>query len=107
EDPATGNPRPTSPVEKLRQDLDRLQGAADDKSLTVLLTMSALSQRDLGAWQAAEDLRLSTDRARSTMEGAIQRVWTVYSSVIQALDDTIKTAKAADRSVAADVRTRP
>ncbi|NUO96387.1 MAG: hypothetical protein HOW59_00480, partial [Nonomuraea sp.] len=28
EDPATGNPRPTSPVEKLRQDLDRLQGAA-------------------------------------------------------------------------------
>ncbi|MEU8354791.1 hypothetical protein AB0C27_02155 [Nonomuraea sp. NPDC048882] len=106
EDPATGTPRPSSPVERLRQDLDRLKGAGRDTGLKILLDRAALDQRALGAWQAADDLRATTDKAHAALGGAIERLWTVYASVIQALDATVQTAKGADRSLASDRQAR-
>ena len=106
EDPATGKPRPSSPVEVLREDLERLQGKGKDTSLRTLVTLSALEERDFGAWQAANDLWKTTQTAKSTLDAAIQRVYTVYASVVQALDETVKTAKAADQSIARDLGTR-
>jgi hypothetical protein len=100
EDPATGKPRPSSPVEVLRRDLERLEGAGTAKSLKVLLDLSELSERDLGAWQAAQDLLSTTTTAQTTLGGAINRVYSVYSAVVQALDDHVKAAKATDRSIA-------
>ncbi|MEV0313330.1 hypothetical protein B0I32_102619 [Nonomuraea fuscirosea] len=106
EDPATGTPRPSSPVERLRQDLDRLKGAGQDTGLKLLLDRARLDQRELGAWQAADDLRATTDKAHAALGGAIDRLYTVYESVIQALDATVQTAKGADRSLASDRRAR-
>ncbi|MFC4006054.1 hypothetical protein ACFOY2_02390 [Nonomuraea purpurea] len=104
-DPDTGKPRPSSPIEQLREDLDRLKGKGEGQGLKVLLTLSALKDQDLGAWQAANDLWVTTERAKTTVDGAIQRVFTVYEAVVQALDDTVKTATGADKSSADNLRT--
>ncbi|MEV4356554.1 hypothetical protein AB0L65_36285 [Nonomuraea sp. NPDC052116] len=106
EDPATGRPLPSSPVEQLRQDLKRLQGEVGGQSLKVRLTLAGLSDRDLGSWQAAADMKATTDKAQSTLDAAINRVYSVYAAVVQALDDTVKTAKGADQSIAGGLRTR-
>ncbi|SEF80091.1 hypothetical protein SAMN05444920_101700 [Nonomuraea solani] len=107
EDPATGKARPTSPVERLRADLARLQGEGEGTTgIKALLDLSRLDQRDLGSWEAADDLLATTVQAQATLEGATRRVWTVYAAVVEALDQTVKSAKAADGSVANDLRTR-
>ncbi|MEO3804970.1 hypothetical protein [Nonomuraea sp. B1E8] len=98
EDPASGKTLPTSPVEQLRHDLERLQGETGGQSLKVRLTLAALSERDLGAWQAATDFKATTDMAQSTLGAAVERVYSVYAAVLQALDETVKTAKNADQA---------
>ncbi|MBF8193179.1 hypothetical protein ITP53_47430 [Nonomuraea sp. K274] len=100
EDPAGGKPPPTSPVERLRQDFERLRGEGGEPSLKVRLIESGLTDQDLGRWQAAADFKATTDTAKTTLDSAIERIYTVYAAVIQALDDTVKTAKGADRSIA-------
>ncbi|MEV0380469.1 hypothetical protein [Nonomuraea sp. NPDC050643] len=102
---ASGKPLPTSPVEILRQDLRRLQGEGG-RSLKVLLDLAGVSDKDLGAWQAAADLHQTTTRAQNTLGTAIGRVYSTYEAVVQALDDTVKTAKGADRAVADKVGKR-
>ncbi|MET8866846.1 hypothetical protein ABZW11_28220 [Nonomuraea sp. NPDC004580] len=103
EDPASGRPLPSSPIERLRQDLERLQGAAGE-SLKVRLQFARLTEQDLGTWQAATDLKYTTDQAQTTLDQVITRVTQVYEAVVQALDETVKTAKNADRSIAGGVR---
>ncbi|GAA3534015.1 hypothetical protein GCM10022419_011710 [Nonomuraea rosea] len=105
EDPATGNPLPTSPVEELRRDLEELQGA-NGHGLEVLLSFCKLDERDLGNWTAANDMRATTDKAQGTLSEAVQRVLTTYSSVVTALNDTVKTAKNADQAITDGLRTR-
>ncbi|NBF00536.1 hypothetical protein FE391_46775 [Nonomuraea sp. KC401] len=103
EDPGTGKALPTSPVEQLRRDLERLQGETGGQSLKVRLQLAALSDRELGTWQAAADFKMTTDKAQSTLTSAVDRVYQVYSAVMQALDDTVRTAKNADRAAAGDL----
>ncbi|MEV5324657.1 hypothetical protein AB0K67_10915 [Nonomuraea sp. NPDC052634] len=103
EDPQSGRPLLSSPVERLRQDLERLQGAAGE-SLQVRLTRAQLTERELGTWQAAMDLKFTTDQAYRTIDEAIGRITQVYAAVVQALDETVKTAKSADQAIAGGVR---
>jgi hypothetical protein len=105
-DPGSGKPRPTSPIERLRLDMERLRGGGEDQSLKILLELSSLDQRDFGIWQAADDLRTTAATAHTTIGSAVQRLWTVYAAVIQALDDHVKTVKGADLSIASDMRTQ-
>ncbi|WP_166427799.1 hypothetical protein, partial [Nonomuraea mesophila] len=98
EDPASGKTLPTSPVEQLRHDLERLQGATGEPSLQVHLTFTELTERDLGGWQAAADFKHTTDQVHLTLKETIERVSIVYASVLQALDETVKTAKNADQA---------
>jgi hypothetical protein len=102
EDPASGRPLPTSPVAQLRRDLERLQGETGGQSLKVRLTLAALGDRELGAWQAAADFKATTDKAQLTLGSAVDRVYAVYAAVLQALDETVKTAKNADRAATGD-----
>lgn len=106
EEPGSGKPLPTSPIERLRLDLERLQVGGEGQSLKILLEQSSLDQRDFGVWQAADDLRATAATAHTTIGSAVQRLWTVYSAVIQALDDHVKTVKGADQSITSDIRTR-
>ncbi|MFG1696183.1 hypothetical protein [Nonomuraea sp. NPDC049309] len=103
EDPASGRPLSSSPVERLRQDLERLEGAAGE-SLLVKLMRTKLDEGDLGTWQAAIDLKCTTDQAYRTIDEAIRRVTQVYKDVVQALDETVKTAKNADQTIADGVK---
>jgi hypothetical protein len=101
---ASGKPLPSSPIERLRQDLQRLQGETGGRSLKVRLTLAALSDHDMGAWEAAADLKATTDKAQGTLNEAIERIYSVYSGVVRALDDTIQAAKRADQSIASGVK---
>ncbi|TDC83179.1 hypothetical protein E1292_50010 [Nonomuraea deserti] len=103
EDPGSGKALPTSPVEQLRRDLERLQGETGGQSLKVRLTLAALSDQELGTWQAASDFKATTDKAQATLGSAVERVYSVYTAVMQALDETVKTAKNADQAAAGDL----
>lgn len=106
EDPVSYKPRPTSPVEQLRKELKRLQGGAGEPSLKDLVTRYPLTERDLGTWQAAADLRASTDLARSTLEAAVNRLCLVYDAVITALDNTVRLTLETDKSISRGMRGR-
>ncbi|MFD1540609.1 hypothetical protein [Nonomuraea guangzhouensis] len=103
-DPETGKPRPDSPVERLRADLDRLRGLGDSPSLEVLVTRATLTDRDLGTWQAAADMKATTDKAQLSLRSAITQLCSVYETIVETLDQTVKTAMDADRSVADGLR---
>jgi hypothetical protein len=92
-------------VEELRRDLEELQGA-NGHGLEVLLSFCKLDERDLGNWTAANDMRATTDKAQGTLSEAVQRVLATYSSVVTALNDTVKTAKNADQAITDGLRTR-
>ncbi|MEV0348424.1 hypothetical protein AB0H88_21840 [Nonomuraea sp. NPDC050680] len=103
-DPETGKPRPDSPVEKLRADLDRLRGMGDLPSLEALVTRATLTDRHLGTWQAAADLRATTDKAQHNMQLAVTQLCSVYEAIVETLDQTVKTAMDADSTVADGLR---
>ncbi|MEU4226886.1 hypothetical protein AB0F17_21515 [Nonomuraea sp. NPDC026600] len=103
-DPATGKARPDSPVEKLRADLDRLRGMGGTPSLEVLVTRSTLSERDLGTWQAATDLKLTTDKAQNSLNSAVTQLCSIYEAILETLDQTVKAAMDADQAVADGLR---
>ncbi|HUR06210.1 MAG TPA: hypothetical protein VM347_26925 [Nonomuraea sp.] len=103
-DPETGKPRPDSPVERLRADLDRLRGLGDSPSLEVLVTRATLTDRDLGTWQAASDMKATTDKAQLSLRSAITQLCSVYEAIVETLDQTVKTAMDADRSAADGLR---
>ncbi|MEU6715415.1 hypothetical protein ABZ897_28455 [Nonomuraea sp. NPDC046802] len=98
EDPATGAPVRSSPLEELRRNLEGLQDGR--RGLTELLRGSGLEERDLGTWQAARDLRMTTDQAHLTLGNAIKRALDTYSAVIEAYNENIKTLKEADKAAA-------
>ncbi|MEV0823086.1 hypothetical protein [Nonomuraea rubra] len=101
---ASGKPLPSSPVERLRQNLAFLQGEAGGQSLKLRLRNTALDENDLGKWEAATQLKATTDQARTTLDTAVDRVYGVYAAVVDALAATVETAKAADRSAAGSVK---
>ncbi|MCA2221027.1 hypothetical protein [Nonomuraea aurantiaca] len=103
-DPETGKPRPDSPVEKLRADLDRLRGLGGTPGLEVLVSRSTLTERDLGTWQAATDLRLTTDKAQTSLKSAVTQLCSVYEAILETLDQTVKAAMDADQAVAQGLR---
>ncbi|MFC7723023.1 hypothetical protein [Nonomuraea recticatena] len=110
EDPATGKPLHDSPIECLKRDLTYLQegSSAQQPGLRRLISAdrSRLIDRDLGAWQAAADLRATTDTAHSSISTAITHILTVYESIVTTLEDTVKAAKAADRATAEGLKQR-
>lgn len=101
---AAGNALPSSPVERLRQELKLLRGEVGGPGLSERLTLDELSETDLGRWTAAKDLKATTDTAQSTLGQAITRIYTVYEAVVQALDETVQTAKNADQSIASGMK---
>ncbi|MGR6922179.1 hypothetical protein ACU635_48695 [[Actinomadura] parvosata] len=100
---AGGRPLPSSPVERLRQDLQRLQGEGG-QSLKVHLQFARLTENELGKWQAAQDLRATTERTQTTLGLAIERVHSVYADIVEALAATVETAKSADRTAANGIK---
>ena len=104
EDPSTGKALPGSPVEVLRQDLDRLRGLGGRPSLEVLVTRAALTDRDLGGWQAGADLKATTDTAQTSLKTAVTQLCATYEAIVETLDQTVQAAKAADRSAAQGIR---
>lgn len=101
---AAGNALSSSPVERLRQDLKVLRGEVGGPGLSERLTLDELSGRDLGQWTAATDLKATTDTAQNTLGQVITRIYTVYEAVVQALDETVQTAKNADQSIASGMK---
>ncbi|MER6942880.1 hypothetical protein ABT294_02540 [Nonomuraea sp. NPDC000554] len=106
EDPKTGKPLYDSPVETLRRDLERLQGLGDKPSAEVLVARATLTDRDLGAWQAADDLKASTDSAQNSLRSAVAQLCSVYEAIVETLDQTVQAAKQADQATADGLRKR-
>jgi hypothetical protein len=103
-DPATGKPLPSSPIEQLRRDLDRLRGLGDKPSMEVLISRATLTDNDLGTWQAAADMKATTDQAQSGLRSAVTQLCSVYESIIETLDQTVQSALAADQAAADGLR---
>ncbi|NJP95785.1 hypothetical protein HCN51_41220 [Nonomuraea sp. FMUSA5-5] len=100
---ASGRPLPSSPVEQLRRDLQRLQGEGGP-SLKVHLQHARLTEDHLGKWQAAQELLATTERTQTTLGLAIERVYSVYADIVEALAATVETAKSADRTAANGIK---
>ncbi|AQZ65390.1 hypothetical protein BKM31_31570 [[Actinomadura] parvosata subsp. kistnae] len=90
-------------MERLRQDLQRLQGEGG-QSLKVHLQRARLTENQLGKWQAAQDLLATTERTQTTLGLAIERVYSVYADIVEALAATVDTAKSADRTAANGIK---